>query len=156
MERPTAWSVGSGWCLWLWLMLVCLSVLFFLYILFGIRLNGVSFLVGLGPRLICSWRGPKAPNMIFIPNLFANFFFFFFGVRRARPLWIRSCFHPLPSDKLNSLFSCLKILLLFFVLVYNSKYHGWSKVPEIGSCNVRTELSTVLCSLFFFFLSFYI
>ena len=75
MERPTTWSVasGCGWCLIVSLppslsLSLSLSILFFFFFL-GIKLNGVSFLVGLGPGLICSGRGPKAPNMILIPNL---------------------------------------------------------------------------------------
>ena len=75
LERPAAWSVGQ-WSVVDYLpvslslsfsRLSLFSFLFFFYFLFfiffikfGIRLNGVSFLVG----LICSWRGPKAPNMI--------------------------------------------------------------------------------------------
>ena len=64
------WWVSDRWW-WFWLMLANLSVslisLFFFF-LFSF-LNGVSSLVRLGPRLIFSWRGPNALNLILIPNL---------------------------------------------------------------------------------------
>ena len=55
---------------------VSLISLFFFF-LFSF-LNGVSSLVRLGPRLIFSWRGPNALNLILIPNLPTFFFFLFF------------------------------------------------------------------------------
>ena len=64
-----SWRHGQ-WVGGRWLMLDNLSVSplssssssFFFNFKFGIRLDGLSFLVGLGPGLICSWRGggPKA------------------------------------------------------------------------------------------------